>query len=417
MATVTMPQLGESVTEGTVLHWLKQPGETVALDDALCEIETEKVTAELPSPFAGTMGPQFVPEGEVAQVGVPLCEVIEAGSAVRQGPVTEPPAAMATPVAPDVAEPTTRVSTTPSSQSADRQPEPRGRFYSPAVLRLAREHGVSLDQVVGTGIGGRVRRKDVEAAIAAPAPPEASPPTIAAAAAAGRERRFRVVDFSPTRKTIAARMQRSMQEAPQAWTMVETDVTGLLAQRTRERAAFEERQGHHLTILPYFVRAVCASLREFPALNARWSGEELRVYDDLDIGIAVSTDTGLVVPIIRQADRLSVEGLALAIDDLAARARGRQLRVEDIDGGTFTVNNTGAFGSVASKPIVNAPQVAIVTMERAVLRPVAIDESSIGLRWMMNVCLSFDHRAMDGSEAGGFLASLKQRLEQSPPGG
>jgi 2-oxoisovalerate dehydrogenase E2 component (dihydrolipoyl transacylase) len=281
------------------------------------------------------------------------------------------------------------------------------------VHRLAREHAIDLERITGTGIGGRVRRKDVEQAITTPSllrqPESEAPPATAPSEGGGP---FRVATFSPTRRTIAANMQRSMSEAPQAWTMVEADVTALMAQRSHDRTAFEQRHGGSLTLLPYFVQATCRALREFPSLNGRWAGDELRIYDDLDIGVAVATETGLVVPVVRQADRLSVEGLALAISDVAERARSRRLQLSDIEGGTFTVNNTGAFGSIASKPIVNVPQVAIVTMERAVRRPVALDDSSIGVRWIMNVCLSFDHRAMDGSEAGGFLAALRGFLEQ-----
>ncbi len=413
MATVTMPQLGESVTEGTVLHWLKQPGDSVALDDSLCEIETEKVTAELPSPFAGTMGPQLVPEGEVAQVGEPLCEIAEAGAAAPGAVTGAREAASVVTPPPAPARAAIQAGSPPeTSEGTGRNPEPRARFYSPAVLRLARENGVALDDLAGTGIGGRVRRKDVEQAIAAStaAPGTAAP--AAAPAPSAEARAYRVAELTPTRRTIAANMQRSVREAPQAWTMVEADVTALAALRDREREAFQSRHGVSLTLLPYFVQAACQALRQYPVLNARWDGDELRIFEDLDIGVAVATETGLVVPVIHQAGRLSIEGLAAAVTDLAERARTRRLRIEDIEGGTFTVNNTGAFGSIASKPIVNVPQVAIVTMERAVRRPVAIDETTIGVRWMMNVCLSFDHRAMDGSDAGGFLAAMKQLLEQ-----
>lgn len=405
-----MPQLGESVTEGTVLHWLKQPGDAVALDDSLCEIETEKVTAELPSPFAGTMGPQLVPEGEVALVGQPLCEIAEAGAGSPQAPAsTGTPQKPSTPAT--AAAPAASLPPPVTVAATSRNPEPRARFYSPAVLRLAREHGVSLDDVAGTGIGGRVRRKDVEQAIErAPQEPVAVAP--ATGQRVPNSQGYRVAELTPTRRTIATNMQRSMRDAPQAWTMVEADVTALIALRDSDRAAFEARHGSRLTLLPYFVRAACQALREFPILNSRWSGDELRIFDDLDIGIAVATDAGLVVPVVHQADRLSVEGLAVAINEIADKARTRRLRIEDIEGGTFTVNNTGAFGSIASKPIVNAPQVGIVTMERAVRRPVAIDDHTVGIRWMMNVCLSFDHRAMDGTEAGGFLNSLRHLLEE-----
>lgn len=409
MTTVTMPQLGESVTEGTVLQWLKQPGEPVALDDALCEIETEKVTAELPSPYEGIMGEQFVPAGEVVKVGEPLCEIARAGAPPDEKDSPEP-APRAKPPTETTPAPATASSVRPNNHT----PEPRERFYSPAVLRLAREHNVDLEALPGSGIGGRVTRKDVERAIADGGPrsvsaqPREEPTRAPAVAASGAAHQ---VEFTPTRRTIAERMQRSNTEAPQAWTMVEADVTELVALRAREREAFQARTGTDLTLLPYFVAAVCRALREHPALNARWDGTELYQYDEINIGIAVASSSGLVVPVVRDADQFNVAGLATQIAALVERARTRHLVVEDISGGTFTVNNTGAFGSIASKPILNVPEVAIVTMERAVRRPVALDDTTIGIRWIMNVCLSFDHRAMDGSEAGAFLATLKSSLE------
>jgi 2-oxoisovalerate dehydrogenase E2 component (dihydrolipoyl transacylase) len=305
-------------------------------------------------------------------------------------------------------------------------PEPRGRFYSPAVLRLASDHGLDLATVTGTGINGRVTRRDVERSIespaaTAPAPtPAAAPPAAAkpapeapatgapAPAPAGAD--FEVVSLSATRRTIAERMKQSNLEAPQAWTMVEADVSDLVARRAREREA-AAAEGVELTLLPYFTAAVVETLRDFPSLNARWEGAELRRYHRFHIGIAVSSESGLVVPVIHDAGDLNVLGLARRIADLSERARSRKLRIEDIEGGTFTVNNTGAFGSIASKPIVNYPQVAIVTMERATKRPVVVDGDAIAIRSMLNVCLSFDHRALDGHEAGGFLAALKARLE------
>jgi 2-oxoisovalerate dehydrogenase E2 component (dihydrolipoyl transacylase) len=216
---------------------------------------------------------------------------------------------------------------------------------------------------------------------------------------------------SATRRTIAANLKRSNIEAPQAWTMVEADVTPLVGLRNREKDRFQRQEGIDLTLLPYFTAAVCEALREYPMLNARWEGDELRRYRDLNLAIAVATETGLVTPVVHNAGDLSVTGLAKKIADLAQRAHSRKLRIEDIEGGTFTVNNTGSFGSIASKPIVNYPQVAIVTMERVVKRPVVMDNDAIAVRSMVNLCLSFDHRAMDGFEAGGFLASLKKHLE------
>jgi 2-oxoisovalerate dehydrogenase E2 component (dihydrolipoyl transacylase) len=220
-----------------------------------------------------------------------------------------------------------------------------------------------------------------------------------------------VVILSPTRRTIAENLKRSNIEAPQAWTMVEADVTPLVALRNREKDRFQRQEGVDLTLLPYFTAAVCEALREYPMLNARWEGDELRRYNDLNISVAVATETGLVTPVVHSAGDLSVAGLAKKIADLAQRAHSRKLKLDDIEGGTFTVNNTGSFGSIASKPIVNYPQVAIVTMERVVKRPVVMENDSIAVRSMVNLCLSFDHRAMDGFEAGGFLASLKKHVE------
>lgn len=430
MTTVTMPQLGESVTEGTILSWLKQPGEPVALDDSLCEIETEKVTAELPSPYEGVMGEILVPQGETVEVGAPLCTVIE--SAKGDMSAAEPRATVGAradggwsggPMAipPDEAPAATNGAVkAPAAVAASvatvarRQPDSRERFYSPAVMRLAHDHSIDLGTVQGSGVGGRVTRKDVETAVAlgpqrAPAPTSGA--TGRSAPAPGSTAPYEVVPLTPTRKTIAENLKRSNLEAPQAWTMVEADVTGMVARRSREKDQFARSEGTDLTLLPYFTAAVCETLRDFPMLNARWEGEELRRYNSLDIGIAVASEHGLVVPVIHGAGDLSVAGLAKQIADLSQRAHARKLRLEDIAGGTFTVNNTGSFGSIASKPIVNYPQVAIVTMERVVKRPVVVDGDAIAIRSMVNVCLSFDHRAMDGLEAGGFLAALKGRLE------
>ena len=409
MATITMPQLGESVTEGTVLQWLKQPGDTVALDEPLCEIETEKVTAELPSPFEGTLGEIFVPEGETIEVDAPLCTVVEAAGAAPE-PV---PAAVAEP-APAEAD--------GRAPAADRS---RAGVYSPVVQRLAAKHDLDLAAIAGSGRGGRVTRKDVqalidererEAAAADGIPPAAAPlplpdgevvppPEVATVAASDA---YDIVPLSATRRKIGENMLRSTTEAPQAWMMVDADVSGLVDLRARERERFA---GVDLTYLPYFASTVAHTLTDFPELNARWHGDELRRYRRVNLGIAIATERGLVVPVVPNARDLSVAGLARRIDDLVARAHAGKLRIEDMEAGTFTVNNTGAFGSIASKPIVNHPQIGIVTMERVVRRPVVVEGDAIAIRSVMNVALSFDHRALDGAEAGGFLAALKERLE------
>ena len=412
MATVTMPQLGESVTEGTVLQWMKQPGDTVALDESLCEIETEKVSAELPSPFEGTLGEIFAPEGETVDIDAPLCTIIEVAASPREA------------VAAPVAEPAAMAGEPPPLAAAAAADHSRAGVYSPVVQRLASRHEIDLSAIAGSGRGGRVTRKDVqevidvrerEAGAAVGAPPATMPlpegevvpaPEVATVAAVSDD--FEVVPLSATRRKIGENMVRSTQEAPQAWMMVEADVTGLVALRTRERQRFA---GVDLTYLPYFASTVAHTLTDFPALNARWHGDELRQYRRVNLGIAIATDRGLVVPVVPNARDFSVAGLARRIDDLVARAHAGKLRIDDMEVGTFTVNNTGAFGSIASNPIVNHPQIGIVTMERVVRRPIVIEGDAIAIRSTMNLCLSFDHRALDGAEAGAFLAALKERLE------
>ena len=413
MATVTMPQLGESVTEGTVLQWLKQPGDSVALDEPLCEIETEKVAAELPSPFEGTLGEILVPEGETVEVDAPLCTIEESGAGVSE------PVAVAAGSAAGVA---AEAETAPPEPASDGS---RADVYSPVVQRLAARHDIDLTAIAGSGRGGRVTRKDVqavidarerEAAVADGIPPAAAPvplpegevvppPEVATVAPSDA---YDVVPLSPTRRKIGENMARSTMEAPQAWMMVEVDVSGLVELRNRERERFA---GVDLTYLPYFASTVAHTLTDFPELNARWHGDELRRYRRVNLGIAIATERGLVVPVVPNARDLSVAGLARRIDDLVSRAHAGKLRIEDMEAGTFTVNNTGAFGSIASKPILNHPQIGIVTMERVVRRPVVVEGDAIAIRSMMNAGLSFDHRALDGAEAGAFLAALKERLE------
>lgn len=413
MATVTMPQLGESVTEGTVLQWLKQPGDSVALDEPLCEIETEKVAAELPSPFEGTLGEILVPEGEVVDVDAPLCIIEESGAGASE------PVAVAAGSAGGVAG---EAETAPPEPASDGS---RADVYSPVVQRLAARHDIDLTAIAGSGRGGRVTRKDVqavidarerEAAVADGIPPAAAPvplpegevvppPEVATVAPSDA---YDVVPLSPTRRKIGENMARSTMEAPQAWMMVEVDVSGLVELRNRERERFA---GVDLTYLPYFASTVAHTLTDFPELNARWHGDELRRYRRVNLGIAIATERGLVVPVVPNARDLSVAGLARRIDDLVSRAHAGKLRIEDMEVGTFTVNNTGAFGSIASKPIVNHPQIGIVTMERVVRRPVVVEGDAIAIRSMMNISLSFDHRALDGAEVGAFMAALKERLE------
>ena len=324
MPVVEMPQLGETITEGTVIQWLKNPGDPVALDESLCEIETEKVNAEIPSPFAGVMGEHLVEEGETVEVGTPICQV-EPGTVDA-----EPASAEATrgaAVSGRVDAPSPVAAAAPAGME-------RGRFYSPVVLRLAQEHNLDLEQLSGTGVGGRVTRRDVERyleeldprKVPASAPVRDGPPV------EPRED-YDVVRLTPTRRAIAERLGKSNREAPQAWTMVEVDVTTLLQRRDADRPAYEREEGRRLTLLPYFVHAVCRALAQHPELNARWEDDELRRYRSVHCGIAVAAEQGLIVPVIHDAQDLSVAGIARRIDDCATRARERRLTIDDISRG------------------------------------------------------------------------------------
>ncbi len=373
MATLTMPQLGESVTEGTVLRWLVAPGATVVLDDPIVEIETEKVTVEIPSPFEGTLTSVLVPEGETVPVGTPLAEFR------AQGETVPPP--------------------TPSANAPADAPK---RRHSPAVTRLAAEHGIDPGSITGSGAGGRVTRQDVLAAVAAQQEVAPPPPT---------DDGDTVVTLSPTRRRIAQHMLESVRSAPHAWLLVECDASALVARRAADRAAFRAREGVDLSYLPYIAHAVCRALRDYPDLNATWSDDALVQRGAVNLGIAVDAPQGLVVPSVKDAGRLSVGELARAIADLADRARSRRLTLDDVRGGSFTLDNTGVFGTTATAPIINTPQVAILTTEAIIKRPVVVADDAIAVRPMMNLCLSFDHRAMDGSTAARFTTRVRDLLQ------
>jgi 2-oxoisovalerate dehydrogenase E2 component (dihydrolipoyl transacylase) len=459
-----MPQPGQSVTEGTVLKWLKQVGDHVTADEVIVEIETEKVNVELPSPFEGTLTQILVPEGETVPVGADLAVVEVAGAAVSAEPAVAVPAAVGVRAAgdgvPADAEPREAAgSATMAAQPAGTRgngAESNGAAarYSPAVLRLAAEHNLDLSQLQGTGMGGRVTRKDVAlfieqgpqagAAVAAapPAPAIATTPSGVAEAGITEERELaesfteapprvvapqpeparpaaavpaagedeEVIRPSPTRLTIARNMLRTAQTVPTAWMVVEVDVTGLVRLRGQQRDAFRAREGVDLTYLPFIVQAVTAALREHPMLNSEWRDDQIVVKKRINLGVAVGVEDGLIVPVIHNADRLSLTGLAHAINDLATRARAKKLKIEDVTGGTFTIDNTGVFGSLVSQPIINPPQAAILSTEAIIKRPVVLDDA-IAVRSIMNLCISFDHRIIDGSHVGPFMQSLKRRLE------
>ncbi|HWS82294.1 MAG TPA: dihydrolipoamide acetyltransferase family protein [Rubrobacter sp.] len=436
---VTMPQLGESVTEGTITRWLKAEGDEVEIDEPLAEVDTDKVNAELPSPVAGKIEKFLVSEGSTVDVGTEIALVAAEGDSAAvdapprenvadPAPTEEFPASdtEAQPVAGEES-PAARTSRSDGNGRGDVEDAETLRLTrsSPVVRRLAEEHGVEIAEIPGTGTGGRVTRKDIEGYIEELEEREEYAPGLQEEREAFAEPEpeiervpvyegDRVEDLTGIRRAIANRMSASKREAPHAWTMVEVDVSGLVALREREKTAFVEREGVKLTYLPFIVKAVVESLKENPVLNSVWDGDRIILRKRINVGVAVDLEDALIVPVITDADELNVLGLARKIEDLVRRARARNLGTEDVSGGTFTVNNPGSLGSVVSTPIINHPQAAILSAEAIVKRPVVI-EDAIAVRSMMNLEVSFDHRVLDGGAALKFLNAVKSRLEACGP--
>src|SRR5436190_7262591 len=419
VSQIKMPQLGESVTEGTVDKWLKHEGDMVKRDEPLVEVVTDKVNAEIPSPFEGKLVKIAVGEGETVRVGAVIAQ-IETGAAAAAAPaqakakeagvahteVPPEPAAGSAPVA----------QATAPAEHADGGERAR---LSPAVRKLAAEHGIDPTSLKGSGMGGRVTRDDILAATGDAQPAAAAqasaPPAPAPAPARPDGKREELVKLSVMRKSIAEHMVRSLATSPHAWTLQEVDVTNLVRYREAEKDSFKARHGTALTYLPFVAQLLGRALKQFPWLNSTWTDEGVVLKRYVNLGIAVSIPDGLIVPVVKDADRLGFTDLVRAINDLIERARNKQLKTDDVQAGTFTLNNTGATGSVASQPIINQPQAAILTTESIVKRPVVIDDA-IAIRHIMNVCLSFDHRIIDGMMAGQFLNAIKKRLEEWTPG-
>ncbi|MBI2847304.1 MAG: 2-oxo acid dehydrogenase subunit E2 [Chloroflexi bacterium] len=404
MATrVVMPHVAETVVEGTIGKWLKKVGEKVERDEPLAEVVTDKVTVEIPSPAAGVLQKITAPEGAVIPVGGEMAIIEEVGAPARA------PAAAPVEAAPEEKAPPKAPEAIPARAPVTAGERER---ISPAVRRLAQEYGVDVSQVGGTGLGGRVTREDILNYVAkrekAPARPEkeAIPP-----AKPGEEE---IVPVTPIRRAIAERMLRSKQTAPHAWTAIEVDVTPLVKFRESIKEDFRRREGVDLTYLPFFIKAVVNSLKEHPLLNSSWAEDKIVIKKRINIGVAVATDDGLIVPVIHDADEKSITGLAKALNETINRARPGKLTIEDVQGGTFTVNNTGAFGSVMGVPIMVPGQAAILNFEAITKRPVVINDA-IAIRSMINICCSFDHRISDGLIVGRFLQSVRSRLEAMGP--
>ena len=491
MTTIKMPQLGETIVEGTILKWLKKEGEPIERDEALFEISTDKVDTEVPSPVNGTVSKILVEEGQTVPVGTDLAEIAEEGaaasdagatpaeaaapgaeetssgtaagtessseaapapssapaavesvSAVAEGSAAEMPAVE--PATPQGAEATAASATSPEPAPSDTgsgaTPEhgPRSKILSPLVRRLSEEHGLDLSRIEGSGTGGRITKNDVLAAIEsggaaaaaasaapaavpaqapapapseAPAPAQAPPtPTVApvqpAVAGPGDE----VVPISHIRKLIGQHMVASLDTSARAWTMVEVNIDHLVKLREQVKEAFKAKHGVNLTYLPFVIRATCDALLTHPEVNSELRGDEIVRHRFVNMGIAVSYDEGLIVPVIKGADAMNTVGLARAITDLAGRARAHQLKPDEIQGSTFTITNPGPYGSIASVPIINQPNTGILSLDAIQKRAVVIDDT-IAIRSMVNISMSWDHRTIDGEIATRFLAWVKQNLE------
>ncbi len=422
---ITMPALGESVSEGTVTRWLKNVGDSVAVDEALLEVSTDKVDTEIPSPVAGTLLAIDVAVDTTVAVGARLGLIGATNGAVPTpapvvaAPVTPPPApVVAAPVVSTPVAPPAPVQSAPMSQPAD-------AYVTPLVRKLATELGVNLAHITGTGIGGRIRREDVEAlarpaASVAAAPASSAPISTTTSAAkspvvAVSPLRGTTVTMSRLRKVIAARMVESLQVSAQLTTVIEVDVTKIARLRDRSKASFEAREGVKLSFLPFFAVAVCEALKQHPVLNSSVEGDQITYHGTEHLGIAVDTERGLLVPVIANAGDLNMGGIARKIADLAARTRDNKVTPDELGGGTFTLTNTGSRGALFDTPIINQPQVAILGLGAVVKRPMVVrgedGGESIAIRSMVYLGLSYDHRVVDGADAARFLVTLKERLE------
>ena len=425
---IELPHVGESVVEGTIGKWLKKPGDQIQRYDPLVEIVTDKVTMEMPSPVSGVLSRIIAEEGQTIPMGAPIAEfeTDESPSPSETKLSPEPESAAPSvgttgylvknlaPVGPTGGgpdgEPTISDTPTPAPARTDspvtrnqRQSSNTQRL-SPAVRRLAQENNIDVNTIQGTGVGGRITRDDVMASISVPEATSAVNPSSLV------NNEDTILKITPIRKMIAEAMVRSVSQIPHAWSAIETDVSSLVGVRSAHRQNFIEKEAVELTYLPFIIKMVVESLRENPTLNATWGGDTIILKNRLNIGVAMAGPEGLIVPVIKDADKLSIVGLAHALSDLTFKVKNRKLNVEDVQDGTFTVNNTGVLGSISSQPIINYPQAAILTTEAIQKKPIVVGDG-IAIRSIMNLCMSFDHRINDGAESSSFLQSIKRRIE------
>ncbi|KGR74661.1 dihydrolipoamide acetyltransferase family protein [Ureibacillus sinduriensis] len=421
---ILMPQLGESVTEGTIEKWLVKPGDKVNKYDPIAEVVTDKVNAEIPSSFTGTIKELIATEGEALQVGTIICSIETANEGTGDSPTVQlqnsnavqTDSSVSKQEKKEVAQPDKKV---PNSASKKR--------YSPAVLRLAEEYNIDLQLVEGTGLEGRITRKDLQKLIDNGQIPKPEPLTNEAPIQQVEVQQTAVgsknvpvfesaandieIPVSSVRRAIAKNMVRTAQEVPHAWMMMEVDVTNLVSYRDAIKNEFKSKEGFNLTYFAFFIKAIARALKEFPMMNSVWADDKIIQKKDIHISIAVATEDALFVPVIKHADEKSIKGIAKEIHELSILVRNGKLRQEHIQGGTFTVNNTGSFGSVQSMGIINYPQAAIIQVESIVKRPVIMEGGMFAARDMVNLCLSLDHRILDGLICGKFLNRVKDILE------
>ena len=409
MTDVVMPQMGESIVEGTLTKWLKKPGERVERDEPLFEISTDKVDTEIPSPAAGTLAEVLVEEGATVGIKTVVARIQEGAGAAAAVPAAAVPAARQA-----------EAPVPPADEDALPAPanEPVGPL-SPLVRKMARENNIDLGKVKGSGAGGRITKQDVEAHLAGtrqaepPAPPMQPMPPAPAAPAPARVAAVagaRIEPLGTMRAKIAEHMLASKRTSAHVTTVHRVDMTKVARMRERHKADFQARHGFSLTYLPFIARATVAALREYPLLNASIDGNNIIYHNEINLGIAVALENGLIVPVIRAADEKNVLGLQRAIVDLATRARSRQLKPDEVQGGTFSITNFGSFGSLIGTPIINQPQVAILGVGTVDKTPVVLDDA-IAIRSICHLSLSFDHRLIDGALADQFMRKLKQALE------
>jgi 2-oxoglutarate dehydrogenase E2 component (dihydrolipoamide succinyltransferase) len=421
MTDVVMPQMGESIVEGTLTKWLKKPGERVERDEPLFEISTDKVDTEIPSPAAGTLSEVLVEEGKTVGINTVVARIDNGSGAAAKPAAPAPAAAAPEPPAPVAAKP----APAPPPPPVEEPPaEPAGPI-SPLVRKMARENNVDLSKVRGTGAGGRISKQDMESYIAgspAPAPAEVAPapaapkpapvqaPPPAPYQAPAGQAKTRIEPMSTMRLKIAEHMVLSKRTSAHVTTVHRVDMTKVAKLREKYKETFQSNYGFSLTYLPFVTRASVAALRQFPLLNASIDGNNIVYHNEIHIGIAVALENGLIVPVIRNADEKNILGLQRSVVDLAARARSRQLKPEEVAGGTFSITNFGSFGSLVGTPVINQPQVAIMGVGTVDKTPVVIDDA-IAIRSICHLSLSFDHRLIDGALADQFMTKVKQVLE------